>query len=318
MPVRIVSDSTADLSPEIVRELGISIVPMYVRFGEENYRDGIDISHDEFYEKLMHSRLHPNTSQPTPDDFARVYRELSKETREIVSIHVSNKLSGTCSAALQGKELSATGCDIRVVDSKSVSMGVGLPVMLAARLANAGESLQKITDEVKQAIANTQLFGTLDTLRYLLLGGRIGKTKALLGSVLNVKPVLTMRDGELVPIGNARTRAKGIERLFDIVRNTVGIQELAVVHSTTPDEASSLRERLSSLIDSSHIYMARLGPALGVHGGPGTLIVTFRKKSLGLKDTDGKGESKTLSEKPSHRKITIPPLHLPRLNLPHR
>ena len=306
MLVRIVTDSTADLSPDLVHELGITVVPVYVRFGHDSYRDGIDISREEFYERLVTSQVHPTTSQPTPADFIQVYKKLSKETDKIVSIHVSGKLSGTYNAALQGKEMTNAKCDIDVIDSESVTMGLGIITLAAARLAASGANLQKVTDEARQAISETHLLGLFDTLKYLLLGGRIGRAKALLGGILNVKPILTLRDGELHPVGNVRTRAKGVERLSDFVKNVLGIQELAVVHTTTPDEAVTLKDRFNSLVDSSRLHLARLGPALGVHSGPGLLAVVLRKK------TTGKDEST------SGRKIHVPSLHLPKVSLPHR
>jgi len=278
MTVKIVTDSTADLPPQIAQQLGITVVPVYLRFGEKVYRDGVDISHDEFYKKLVESPVHPVTSQPPPDDFANVYRTLAKETDEIVSIQVTSKLSGTYNSALQGKEMVKGNCRIEVVDSLSVSMGLGLITMTAARLAEAGASLQAVMDEVRQAIPQIRLFVLFDTLKYLHKGGRIGKAKTLLGTLLNVKPLLTLRDGEFFPISQVRTRAKGVERLFDLVKNTLNIQELAIVHSTTPDEADSLRERIGSILDKKRVHLARLGPALGVHGGPGTLGVLFREQ----------------------------------------
>lgn len=319
MPVRIVTDSTADLSPEQVGEQNITVVPVYVRFGEKSYRDGVDITLDQFYHQLVESPVHPSTSQPTPADFARVYRAVAKESDQIVSIHVSSKLSGTYNSALQGKEIAATrGCDIRIIDSQSVTMGLGMMTMLAARLAAAGESLQKITDEVKLAIDNTHLMGTFDTLKYLLLGGRIGKAKALLGNVLSVKPVLTVRNGELLPVGNVRTRSRGAERLFEFARSAFGIQELAVIYSTTPDEAIGLKERCASIVDKGRLHVTRLGPALGVHSGPGMLAVAFRKMPVVVSNNEDKGETKSLSDKLSAMKVAVPSLHLPRLNLPHR
>ena len=197
MTVKIVTDSTCDLSPELAQQLGIIVVPVYLRFGDEVYRDGVDISQDEFYQKLEESPIHPSTSQPTPADFADVYRKLSTETDAIVSIQVTSKLSGTYNSALQGRELAETGCRIEVVDSLSVSMGLGLIAMTAARLAEAGESLQGVMDEVRQAIPSIRVLGVFDTLKYLLRSGRLGKAKALLGTLLNVKPLITMRDGEL-------------------------------------------------------------------------------------------------------------------------
>ena len=278
MTVKIVTDSCSDLSPEVTQELGITVVPAYVRFGEKVYRDGVDIDHDEFYRKLVESPIHPATSQPAPADFTNVYQKLSGEAEAIVSIQVTSKLSGVYESALQGRELAESRCPIEVVDSLSVSVGLGLIVMAAARLAKAGENLQRIIEETRQIIPQMNVLALFDTLKYLHRGGRIGKAKALLGSVLNVKPLLTLQDGEFVPASQARTRTKGIERLFDFVKKTLNIQELAIVHSTTPDEASSLRERIGSILDKRQIHQARLGPALGVHGGPGTLGVIVREQ----------------------------------------
>jgi len=307
MTVKIVTDSTSDLPPQLADELGITVVPVYLRFGEMVYRDGVDISQDEFYQKLVESPVHPSTSQPTPADFTDVYSKLAKETDEIVSIHVTSKLSGTYNSALQGKELVGAGCHIEVVDSLSTSMGLGLISMAAARLAEAGESLEAVMEEIRQAIPSICLLGVFDTLKYLLRGGRIGKAKALLGSVLNVKPLLTMREGELLPAGLARTRNKGIDRLFGLVKNALNIQELAIVHSTTPDEAGSLKERVASIFDRKRIHIARLGPALGVHGGPGTLILALREKVSDIRQEAGEGE-------PSKKRISLPSLHIPKLS----
>jgi len=286
MTIAIVTDSTADLPPQIVQELGITVVPVYLRFGEESYRDGVDMSHDEFYRRLSEDPVHPTTSQPTPSDFADIYSKLSRHAEEIVSIHLSSKVSGTYNSALQGRELAEVRCPIEVVDSVSVSMGLGLITMTAARLAAAGEDLRRVMEEIREAIPRIHTLGVFDTLKYLLLGGRISKARALVGSLLSVKPLITMREGELVQAGLARTRSKGIDRLFDLVKNALNIQELAIVHSTTPDEAASLKERIASIFDRKWIHVSRLGPALGVHGGPGTLILALRDKisSIGQDD----------------------------------
>ena len=306
MAVKIVTDSTSDLSLQLAQELGITVVPAYVRFGEKVYRDGVDISQDELYQKLVVSPIHPATSQPSPSDFADVYCKLAKETDEIVSIQVTSKLSGTYNSALQGRELAKTGCRIEVVDSLSTSMGLGLIAMAAARLAEAGESLPAVMEEVRQAIPSIRVLGVFDTLKYLLRSGRLGKAKALLGSMLNVKPLITMRDGELFPAGLARTRSKGIDRLFDLAKNALNIQELAIVHSTTPDEAGSLKERIASIFDRERIHIARLGPALGVYGGPGTLLLALREKVSGIGQDAGEGE-------PSKKGFSLPSLHIPKL-----
>jgi len=306
MTVKVVTDSTADLPAQLAQELGIVVVPVYLRFGEEAYRDGVDIGHDEFYQRLVESPIHPTTSQPTPGDFAEAYNRLSRETDEIVSIHLSSKTSGTYNSALQGKEIAGAKCHIEVVDSFSVSMGLGLIAMVAARLAKADESLQGVMEEIRQAIPRIRLLGVFDTLKYLLLGGRISKVRAIVGTLLNVKPLITMRDGELVQAGLARTRSKGMDRLLDLVKNTLNIQELAIVSSTTPDEADSLKERIASTFDKRYIHLARLGPGLGVHGGPGTLILALREKVSSIREEAGEGE-------PSKKRISLPSLHIPKL-----
>ncbi len=206
-------------------------------------------------------------------------RSYQRRPDEIVSIHVTNKLSGTYNSALQGKAVVKGNCCIEVVDSLSVSMGLGLITIAAARLAKAGEGLQSVMAEVKQAIPQIRLLALFDTLKYLHRGGRIGRATALLGSLLNVKPLLTMQDGEFVPASQARTRARGIERLFNFAKNALHIQESAVIHSTSLGEANSLRERIASISGEGHqTHLARLGPALGVHGGPGAIAVIVRSE----------------------------------------
>ena len=277
MTVKIVTDSGADLPEELAKELGITVVPIYVRFGDKVYRAGVDISEDEFYERLTHDPVHPNTTQPSPQDFADVYQKLSSDADGIVSIHITGKLSGTCNSALMAKDMLETGCPIEVVDSETLTMGVGLIVIAAATAAKAGGSLEKVVGAAKQAIPETNLLFLLDTLEYLKKGGRIGKAKALLGSILSVKPVLTIKDGELVPAGQVRTRAKGMDKLFEFVKNVGDIQDLAVVYNTTPDEAQALAERIGSVFDREKIRMAKLGAGLGVHGGPGAMAVAIRE-----------------------------------------
>ena len=278
MTIKVVTDSSADLPAQLVEELGITVVPLYVRFGEEVYRDRVDISEDEFYQRLVRDPVHPSTTQPTPQDFTNVYQKLSKEADGIISIHISGKLSGTCSSALQGRELVEKGCPIEVIDSQILTMGLGLLAIEAANMARSGKSLPQVVEEVKRIIPSLHLLGLLDTLKYLALGGRIGKAKHLLGSILNVKPVLTLKDGEVMPAGQARTRTKGVDKLFDFVKNAKEIQDLAVVYNTTPDDAQSLAERISPIFPKERIRLARLGPVLGVHCGPGILFVALREK----------------------------------------
>jgi DegV family protein with EDD domain len=277
MTVKIVTDSSADLPDALVKELGITVMPLYVRFGEEVLRDRVDISEDEFYNRLQNDPVHPNTTQPGPQDFVDAYQKLAQGADGIVSIHISSKLSGTCSSALQAREMMGEKCPIEVVDSELLSMALGLVVLAAANAAKAGKSMDEVVETAKKTMPKIRLLALLDTLKYLLLGGRIGKAKALLGSILNVKPILTLKDGEVVPAGQVRTRPKGLDWLFEFVQGSANIADLAVVHSTTPDEAEALAERIGSIYDRKKIVMSRLGPVLGVHIGPAALIVAVRE-----------------------------------------
>jgi len=278
MAIKIVTDSAADLPDQLAQELGITVVPLYVRFGEEVYRERVDITDEEFYQRLLHGTVHPVTIQPSPQDFANVYQKLSQEADGIVSIHISAKLSGTYNSALMAKEMIEKKCPIEVIDSQLISVSLWLVDIVAATRAKAGEGLEKVVEEVKQAIPKIHLLALFDTLKYLQLGGRIGKSKALLGSILNVKPMITLKDGETAPVGQVRSRAKGIDRLFDFVKNATNIQDLAIVYSTTPDEAQALAERIDPIFTKERIKIARVGTTLGVHAGPGFLVIAFREE----------------------------------------
>lgn len=279
MVVKIVTDSGADLPPEIAKSLDITVVPIYIYFGQEAYRDGVDMGPDELYSRLVEGTVHPTTTQPMPVDFEKVYGELSRETDEIVSIHLSSKVSGTYNSAIQGKEMTGGKGSIEVVDSCSLSMGLGLITMAAARVAQEGGTLEQVMDETRRATQTTKLLGVLDTLKYLLAGGRITRARATIGSLLNVKPILTLQDGEIVQAGLARSYQKGIEKLYEFIKKSSKIEDISIIQSTVPNEAESLRQRISIFLQPDQIHMARLGAGLGVHGGPGTLIVTIRQGS---------------------------------------
>lgn len=276
MTVRVVTDSGSDLTADIAMALGITVVPVYICFGDKTCRDGVDISPDELYRKLEEEGDYPTTTQPMPIDLANIYRELSKEADGIVSIHLPARLSGTYNSALQGKVLAKTNCDIEVIDSLSLSMGLGLVVMAAARVAQAGGSFHQVIRETKKIIPKVHIVGMMDTLKYLLAGGRISKTKATVGSLLRVKPLLALKDGEIFQSGLARSFAKGLDHQFEFVEKAHDVQEVAIVYSTTPAEANELKKRISSLVPKERIHIARLGAGLGVHGGPGTIITAIR------------------------------------------
>ena len=204
------------------------------------------------------------------------YENLSKDADAIVSIHISAKASGTYNAALQGVSQAKANCEVHVVDSSSVSVGLGLVTMAAASVARAGGSLKEVLEETHRAVAQTQIRGVLDTLKYLLKGGRITRTKALLGSLLKVKPILTMRNGEITQTGVVRSYSKGVDKLLEFVKEYQNLQEAAISYSTVPEAANTLKKGIASIIDEKRIQMSRVGAALGVHGGPGTLLIALR------------------------------------------
>ncbi len=278
MVVKIVTDSTADIPPEIARDLGITVVPVYVRFGNEVYRDGVDISSDGFYQKLLTSPVHPATSQPTPQDFAQVYSDCGQETGGIISIHVSAKVSGTYSSAMQGQKLTKGKCQIEVVDSGFTSVGLALAVMAAARLAKAGGSLPEVFRETRRAIDQIRMLGIVETLKYLVLGGRVSKTIAAVANVLNIKPLLTFRNGEIVRAGLVRTYSQGLHRLYEFVKSNSAIQDLAIAYSTVPELASQMKSLIGSSFPQEKILTTQLGAGLGVHVGPGTLVLALRHR----------------------------------------
>ena len=276
MTVKIVTDSTADLPPALAKKLGITVIPLNVHFGTDVFKDGIDIVPDDFYRRLISEQRLPTTSQPSVGEFLDLYEELGKENKEIVSVHISNKLSGTLNSANQAKEQYKGDAHIETVDSENGSMGLGLIAIAASKSAQNGASIDKVLSEVADSIRSVKFFALLDTLEYLEKGGRIGKARAFMGSLLRVKPILTTKDGEVHPFEQTRSRAKGVERLCALVESYAPIGELSVFYSTTEDEALSLSERLKSFVSSNEVIISQIGPVVGTHTGPGVLGVALR------------------------------------------
>ena len=281
MSVRIVTDSTADLPPEICRELDITVVPLTVNFGDTGYRDGVDLSADEFYRKLIASDKLPTTSQPSAGAFGEAYKDVAKDTDEILSIHISGKLSQTYNSARLAASVMEGSCNIQVMDSLQVSMGLGCIVMTVARAARDGASMEDLQQLVSKKMPETRTFALLDTLEYLAKGGRIGRVQAYLGNslrplaIFKVIPIVEVRDGEAHPLARVRTRRKGLDRLFTEANSASGITMAGVAYSTNRQEAESVLERLRPLVSSDNLILSRFGPVLGTHLGPGALGLGF-------------------------------------------
>lgn len=274
MTVKVVTDSVSDIPASIAQELGITVIPHYIHFGTEEYRDGVDLSTEEFYHKLANASIHPLTSTASPAEFAQIYDKLAAETDEIVSVVLSSKFGAVYDVALLAKDMIKKRCRIEVIDSQSGIMGEGFIAIVAARAAQAGATLAEIVDIVHSTIPRVHVRFVFDTLEYLRRGGRIGKAQALLGSLLKVNPILGIRDGEAHTFARVRTRAKAIDYLYNFVASFSHIAGLAIEDAATPNDVEKLAERLDSVFPKERIYRSKVSPAVGAHVGPHVLAVS--------------------------------------------
>jgi DegV family protein with EDD domain len=277
MNIQVITDSTSDIPEGMAQGLGIRVVPIYLRFGNQTYRDGIDITKAEFYSMLNTSLHHPATSQPNPEDFTKVFQEYYGNRDGIVSIHISSKISGTYNSANIARKTLKSECPIEVIDSGVNSGGLGLVVTAAARAARAGANIAEVVSETNKATKDVRMFGMFETMKYLARSGRVNKTIAAVSNVLHVMPLLTFREGEIVRAGLVRSRSKGMDKIFDFVKYNAPIKEMTVIHSQIIDQAIQLKQRLSEFIQEEKITITELGAGLGVHGGPGVLLVAIRR-----------------------------------------
>jgi DegV family protein with EDD domain len=274
MAVRIVTDSIADLPAHIVEELGITVVPLIISFEGREYCDGVDLSAAELYERLKTSPAMPKTSIPPPSAFLQAYEKLAAETGEILVITLSSRLSGTYEAARQCADGFRNRVRIEVLDSRTATLAEGFVVLKAARAARAGASLSQVIRAAQEAIPRTALLASFDTLKYLQRGGRIGAAKVLLGSLLQINPLITLRDGLVAPAGRVRSRAKAMTALLEFVQSFASIEELAVGHGACPEDAAALSERLGAVFPKERIWRSNTTPVIGAHTGPGLLLVS--------------------------------------------
>lgn len=276
MVVRVVTDSTSDLPPDVAQNLGVTVVPCYITFGTEDLKDGVDLSADQFYERLVNGPDFPKTSQPSMGDFKQVYEEVGPGSDGIVSVHVSSKVSGTYNSATQAIPEAAVDCPIEVIDTYQASLAVGLIVRETARAAQAGGDLEAVARVARDTAARSEFVVLLDTLEYLERGGRVGKAAALLGGLLRIRPLIILRDGVVDQLAKARSRKGGIERLLDSAREFAPLDEVGVLHTTTPDEAEALVAQVGDLVPGGQApLLSRAGPTIGTYAGPGALGVAL-------------------------------------------
>jgi DegV family protein with EDD domain len=269
-----VTDSVADLPSQVAEEFGITVVPLVVRFGTDLYRDGLDLSPDEFYGRLKTSKPLPATSVPPPVAFADAYDKLAEKASEIVVISVTSRLSATYQVALQAVGLMKKKCRVEVLDSQWAVMAQGFITIAAAKAARAGASLDEVLDAARRTMRRVDMRAAFDTLEYLERGGRIGKAQAFLGSLLKVNPIIGLKDGEVYPVARERSRAKAIDRLYDFATSFGNVEGLAVEYAADLDEANKLVQRLRSEYPQIPTYLSRTSPAIGTHTGPGLIVVS--------------------------------------------
>ncbi|HEX6481483.1 MAG TPA: DegV family protein [Ktedonobacteraceae bacterium] len=275
MAVRIVTDSTVDISPEQAQALGITVVPLTVFFGDEAYLDGVELDSASFYRKLAASKALPRTSQPSPAAFQEAYTRLIDEGADaILSVHLSAKLSGTYQSASTARDTlpeSVRKIPIDIVDSQNISVSMSLPIMQAAKEAKEGLGLEEIKAHLLDTLARTHILAVLDTLEYLRRGGRIGGAAAFLGNMLSVKPIVSLKEGEVVAVERPRTRSKAYERVAQLVTEMGNIEHISVAES---DE--EVGQQLVGVLRRTYrgeLPIYRLGAVLGTHTGPGTAAV---------------------------------------------
>ena len=270
--VAIVTDSTADLPAQLVKARGITIVPLTLNFEGRSLLDGVDIKPSEFYRKLPNATTHPTTSQPSAGRFAEAYQELLADHADVVSIHISEKLSGTYASAVQGAEMTDPK-RVHVIDSQLVSMSLGLVTMAAAEIASRGANADAIVQKVTEMREQVQTYFSVATLEFLRRGGRIGRASALLGSVLQVKPVLCIRDGLVTPLERVRTFDRALNRIVELTREVDRGKGLCVIvgHGDAEADAERVARELEPVAET--LMIQPLGPVVGAHAGPGVVGV---------------------------------------------
>ena len=265
-PFAVVTDSTADLPSDWARQHGIRVVPLKVMFGNETFRDGVDLTSDQFFERLRAADRLPTTSAPAPGEFAEAYRELARDHEGCVSIHLGTFLSGTVASARAGAA-TVEGFPVHVVDSGSVTMTIAFLCQAAAEAS----TLEEAVNRVQERLPKQRILCLLDTLRYVEMGGRVNRAQAMIGALLDLKPILRLVPGEIRGVDRARTRSRGIPRLLELLRRELPVERLAVVHAQAAEDAERMREELAGEVPDLEISTAQIGSVLGTHVGPRAL-----------------------------------------------
>lgn len=274
--VAIITDGASSLTPAMGKEYGLHVVPVYVTFTDKTYKSGVDLDAAEFYRLLRASKKLPTTAQPTAQDFVDLATKLAEDVDEIIIVVVSHHMSATLQSALMAQQQFST-IPIHVIDSESVSLGLGMMAIAAARAAVIGQDAQQVVQLLERIKQNINIIFTVDTLEYLHKGGRIGGATAFLGSALKIKPILYVKEGRIEPLERQRTRKRAVARLLELVEEKVGTSEthFAIMHCDAGEEARELSEQIKAKFKCAELIIAEAGSVIGTHAGPGTLGVVF-------------------------------------------
>lgn len=275
--IAVVTDSVCNLPPEVAAEHGIAVVPIYLNWDGRSYRDGVDITTDEVYQRLRSSPTLPTSAAPSAGDFVQTYIELSRHAEGIVSVHVLKTLSSTFQAAQIAADMVKDVVPVRVVDTGMAAMAAGFVVLAAARAANAGAGMEEVVRAAESVKSRVHLYAALDTLTYLHRSGRIGRAASLVGNAINIKPIVTIQDGVVELFAKPRTRARAIEVMLERMRElTKGHPvHVAVMHADLPEAAAALRERIAREFECVELLTAAFTPVMGANAGPGLLGIAF-------------------------------------------
>jgi DegV family protein with EDD domain len=272
-PFAVVTDSTADLPDEWRERYAIEVVPLKVLFGSETFRDRVDMTNAEFFARLTASNKLPTTSAPSPGEFAEVYGRLARDYEACISIHIGRQLSATAEAARIGAQ-SVEGFPVEVIDSETVTM----PMAFLCKVAAESASLEQAAAAVRERVPKARVLALLDTLRYLEMGGRLSKAQAMIGTMLDLKPLLLVKDREIKPVERVRTRARAIPRMVEFFRGDLPVEYVGVVHAQAPDEAGEIAAKLRAELPGQEVTVGQIGSVLGTHTGPKALGVVHLKR----------------------------------------
>lgn len=275
--VAIITDSTAYIPDDIVKQSQISVVPLVLIWGEEEFLDGIDIEPDEFYARLQNAKIMPSTSQVTPQSFIDTYTRLNEQGKQILAVLISDKLSGTIASAIQAKKM-LPEVTVEIVDSNTTSMALGYQAIMAARAAADGASLSECVAVAEEAKKKTGVVFAVDTLEFLHRGGRIGSGSRFLGTALKLKPILEVANGRVEAVERVRTRRKSLERLVDLIEERIDGRtpvHLASLNANAADDAQECLEIAKERFNSIESISSTVSPVIGTHTGPGTVGLAY-------------------------------------------